>query len=133
MNEWEKLLRGYLSAGDSGDLDKIEYYLHQDVIVHDPGGLTTQGIEHEKETWRKARTAMAGLSHEVKEVIIAGNVLAARLELSGALVGQFAGITGDGQKFKIDQAVFMHIRDGKVGELWAIVDSENFRKQVGAI
>ncbi len=133
MSEWELLLRGYLAAGDRGDLDKLGDYLHEDVIIHDPGGLTTKGLDHEKETWQKARKAMTGLRHEVKEVVIARNVLAARIEISGALVGQFAGIAGEGQKFKIDQAIFMHIRDGNVEELWAIVDSENFRKQVGAI
>lgn len=133
MSEWELLLRGYLAAGDRGDLDKLGDYLHEDVIIHDPGGQTTKGLEHEKETWRKARESMPGLRHEVQEVIVAGNVIAARVQLSEALVGQFAGIAGEGQKFKIDQALFMHIRDGKVEELRAIVDSENFRKQVGAI
>ena len=132
MSELEKLLQGYLAAGDNGDLDELGNYLHEDVIVHDPGGLTTKGLDHEKETWRKASKAMPGLRHEIQEVVIAGNVIAARVELSGALVGQFAGIAGRGQKFKIDQAIFMHIRDGKGVELWAIVDSENFRKQVEA-
>lgn len=133
MSEWELLLRGYLAAGDRGDLDELGNYLHEDVIVHDPGGQTTKGLDHEKETWRKARKAMPGLRHEVQEVIISGTSLAARLELSGTLVGQFAGITGNGQKFKIDQAIFMHLRDGKGEELWAMVDSENFGKQVGAV
>jgi hypothetical protein len=31
---------------------------------------------------------------------------------------------GDGQRFEIDQAIFMHVRDGKADEIWAIVDSE---------
>ena len=132
MSEWELLLRGYLAAGDGGDLDELGNYLHDDVIVHDPDGLRTTGLDHEKETWRRARKAMPGLLHEVQEVVIDGSVLAARVELSGNLVGQFAGISGEGQKFKIDQAIFMHIRDGKGEEIWAIVDSENFRKQVGA-
>lgn len=130
MSEWELLLRGYLAAGDAGELDDLDKYLHDDVIVHDPGGQTTIGLDHEKETWRKARKAMPGLRHEVKEVVGEGSVLAARVELSGTLVGKFAGFTGHGQKFIIDQAIFMHVRDGKGEEIWAIVDTENFRKQI---
>ena len=132
VQSWESLLQGYLGAGDAGDLEKLGHYLHDDVIVHDPGDLTTTGLEHEKETWRRARKAMPGLRHEVQEVVSDGSVLVARVELSGTLEGQFAGFTGEGQKFKIDQAIFMHIRDGKGEEMWTIVDTENFRKQIGA-
>jgi predicted ester cyclase len=132
MSNRESILRGYLAAGDAGDLEKLGNYLHEDVLIHDPGGLTTRGLDYEKETWRRARKAMPGLVHEVQEVVGEGPVLATRVELSGTLVGEFAGISGEGKKFKIDQAVFMHIREGKCEELWAIVDTENFRKQVSA-
>ena len=132
MSEWESLMRGYLATGDAGELKDLDKYLHDDVIVHDPGGQTNIGLDYEKETWQKARTAMIGLRHEVKEVVGEGSVLAARVELSGTLVGKFAGFTGNGQQFTIDQAIFMHVRDGKGEEIWAIIDSDNFRKQVGA-
>ena len=132
MSEWVSFMRGYLAAGDAGDLDELGRYLHQDVIIHDPGGLPTTGLDQEKETWRRARKAMPGLRHEVQEVVYNGSVLATRVELSGTLVGKFAGISGKGQNFKIDQAIFMHIRDGKCEEIWTIVDSESFRQQVGA-
>lgn len=130
MSEWKLLLQGYLAAGDAGKLDELSNYLHEDVIVHDPGGQTTIGLNHEKETWRRARKAMPGLRHEIMEVVGEGAVLAARVELSGTLVSKFAGSSGNGQKFIIDQAIFMHVRKGKGEEIWAIVDSVNFRKQV---
>ena len=75
---------------------------------------------------------MHGLLHEVQEVVGDGSVLAARVELTGTLVGKLSGFKGRGQNFKIDQAIFMHILDGKGEEIWAIVDSENFRRQLGA-
>jgi predicted ester cyclase len=66
------------------------------------------------------------------EVIADGSSVAARVEISGTLIGEFAGISGDGQEFAVDQAIFMHISEGKADELWAIVDSDGFRTQVGA-
>ena len=132
MSDLELLLRGYFAAGDSGDLEALSHYLHNDVVVHDPSGLTAVGLDHEKETWRKARQAMPGLSHEVQEVVSEGATLAARIVVSGTLRGAFAGVSADGKGFKVDQAIFMHIQEGKAKEMWAIVDTGSFRQQVGA-
>jgi steroid delta-isomerase-like uncharacterized protein len=132
MSDLELLLRGYFAAGDSGDLGALSHYLHDDVVVHDPSGLTVVGLDHEKETWRTARQAMPGLNHEVQEIVSEGNALAARVVVSGTLRGTFAGVSADGKGFKVDQAIFMHIREGKGKELWAIVDTGSFRQQVGA-
>lgn len=41
------------------------------------------------------------------------------------------GLTSEGRAFKIDQAVFAHIRDGKIAELWEIVDTAVLREQLG--
>lgn len=59
--------------------------------------------------------------------------MAARVELSGSLQGQFAGITGEGQEFKVDQVIFMHLQDGKCKELWAIIDSESLGDRWGPL
>jgi predicted ester cyclase len=56
-----------------------------------------------------------------------------RLLVSGTLRGQFAGISADGQRFEIDQAIFMHVRAGKAEEIWAIVDFGSFLRQMGVI
>ena len=132
MSNAESLVRGYLAAGDACELNRVGEYLHEDVVVHDPGGSVTSGLAVEMETWRRARKAMFGLRHKGHEVIADGSTVAARVEISGTLVGEFAGISGNGQEFAIDQAIFMHISEGKANELWAIVDSEGFRTQLGA-
>lgn len=66
MSEWESLLRGYLAAGDAGELDDLNKYLHEDVIIHDPGSQTTHSLDQEKETWLKAREAMPRPRIEIK-------------------------------------------------------------------
>jgi predicted ester cyclase len=73
-----------MASGDGGNLNALGRYLHDDVVIHDPGGATAIGIDHEKETWRKARNAMPGLRHELQEVVCEGSTVAARVELSGS-------------------------------------------------
>lgn len=130
MNNAVLLIRGYLAAGDAGALDELSTYVHEHVVVHDPNGTITTGLQAEKETWAKARRALPGLRHDLKDVVSNGSTIAARIAISGTLQGQFAGITGTGQPFCIDQAIFMHIHDGKAAEIWAIVDTGQFKEQV---
>jgi predicted ester cyclase len=127
------LVTGYLAAGDAGELDVLGRYLHDDVVVHNPNGITTTGLEHEKETWWSARSAMPGLRHHIREVVNSGSVVAARITVSGMLRGTFAGVSADGRAFEIDQAIFMHIADGKVEEMWVIVDTGRFYREMGTL
>lgn len=132
MNELEALLRAYLAAGDAGDLDALDRYVHRDVIVHEPGGRTATGLEHERETWRSALAAMPGLRHEVQDVVCGESTLAARVVILGTLRGEFAGVQADERSFATDQAIFMRIRDGKAAEIWTVVDTGSFLRQVAS-
>lgn len=132
MTNSESLVRDYMASGDSGDLDRLGRYLHDDVILHDPNGQTGSGLDREKETWRTARAAMPDIRHDVKEVVSAGSVVAARITVSGTLRGAFAGVSAEGEAFEVDQAIFMHLSEGKVQEIWTIVDTAGFYRQVRA-
>jgi predicted ester cyclase len=136
----ESLLHKWFAAGDAGNLDALDQYLHTDLLVHSPRGLPTTALkqetttlEEEKEVWRAARAAMPDLRHAVQEVVSGGSSSAARVRVTGALVGDFAGLSGHGQRFEFDQAIFAHIRDGKVDEAWEIVDTATLLRQAGVI
>jgi predicted ester cyclase len=131
MTQNESLLHGWFAAGDRGDTEAFERYLHADVVVHAPMGLSTEGIEAEKAVWRAALAAIPDLKHEIKELVMDGSTIAARVEVSGTLQGEFAGISGTGQRFTIDQATFARIRDGKAAEIWEVADTGSLLRQVG--
>ena len=119
--ESKSLLERWLEAGDAGDVEAFHDFLHDDVIVHAPLGLSSTGIEEEKAVWRAAR-AIAGLRHDVQEVIVDGDSMAARVIVTGTLVEAFAGVPPSGEAFRLDQVVFAHIRAGKASELWEVAD-----------
>ena len=118
----KSLLERWLEAGDAGDVDAFHEFLHDDVVVHAPLGLSSRGIEAEKDVWRAAVAAIAGLRHDVQEVIVDGGSMAARAIVSGTLVEAFAGVPPSGEPFRIDQVVFAHVRDGKAAEVWEVAD-----------
>jgi steroid delta-isomerase-like uncharacterized protein len=118
----KSLLERWLAAGDAGDLDAFDEYLHPDVVVHAPLGLSSRGIDEERAVWRAALDAMPDLRHDVQEVLTEGSSMAARVVVTGTIVHTFAGVEPSEESFQLDQVVFAHIRDGKAEEVWEIAD-----------
>jgi len=132
MSASQSLLESLFAAGDAGDVDSFGLYLHEDVVVHAPAGLSTVGIESEMESWRKAKTAMPDLHHEFMEVLTTPSREAARTVVSGTMRGAYGGLAADGRRFSTDQAAFARVRAGKISELWEIVDVSAIRDQLAA-
>lgn len=65
---------------------------------------------------------MPDLRHEVQEVVAEGNVEMARVVVTGTRRHDFAGVTGNGRSFRMDQAVICHLDNGKITEAWEIAD-----------
>ena len=121
----------WLAAGDAGDFEAFDDLLDANVVVHAPLGLSTENIQEEKAVWKEALEAMSDLRHDVQEIAINGNVEMARVVVTGTMRAGFAGIEGTGRSFRIDQAVIVHLRRGKVVEAWEIADIAALRSQVG--
>lgn len=122
MVESKSLLERWLEAGDADDVEAFHEFLHDDVVVHAPLGLSSAGIEQEKDVWRAAVASIADLRHDVQEVIAEGDSMAARTIVTGTLVDSFGGVQPTGEPFRLDQVVFAHIRDGKALEVWEVAD-----------
>src|SRR4029079_16626219 len=118
----ETVVFRWLAAGDAGDVEAFDELLHPDAVVHAPAGLTATNRSDEKDVWRDALAAMPDLRHDVQEVVVDGDVEMARVVVTGTITAGFAGFEGTGRSFKIDQAMIIHLRDGKVAEAWEIAD-----------
>jgi steroid delta-isomerase-like uncharacterized protein len=129
----DSLLEKWFAAGDAGNLDAFEDFLHPDVIVHAPFGLSTNGIAAEQKVWRDGLDAMPDVRHEIAEVLISGSTIAARAVVTGTLQKAFGSLPASGKSFRIDQALFAYVRDGKIAEAWEIVDTASLMRQVGAL
>ena len=120
--EPDRLLEQWLAAADAGQIEAFDDFLHGDVVVYAPLGLSSKGLAEEKAVWRAALEAMPDLRHEVQEVVSQGSSTAARVVVTGTLVRTFAGVAATGRPFRLDQVVFAHVRDGKAEEVWEIAD-----------
>lgn len=132
MTTNEAIVREWLAAGDRGDVEAFDHYLHPDVVVHAPLGLSTMGVDAEKAVWVDARRAMPDIKHEVQETISEGNRVVARVVVTGTVTTDFAGIRASAKSFQIDQAVVAHIENGLIVEAWEIADTGSLLQQIRA-
>ena len=130
MSTRRSLLREMFLAGDSGQVERFDELLHHDVIVHAPFGLSTVGLGAEKASWQQALAVMHDLRHELLAVLVDDEMESARCVVTGTLRGTYGGISGSGRQFTVDQAVFARVRDGRIAELWEIVDTESLLRQM---
>ena len=132
MNHRASLLEQLFSSGDAGELDRFSAFLHEGVVVHAPFGLSTVGLDAERESWRRAKGAMPDLHHDFQAVIRDDSYEAARCVVTGTLVGEYGGLRAKRASFRVDQGLFARIQDGKIAELWEIVDTEALLTQLQA-
>jgi steroid delta-isomerase-like uncharacterized protein len=130
MQSNEDVLRAWLAAGDRGDVEEFDRYLHPDVVVHAPLGLSTSGVEAEKAVWADGKRAMPDIRHDVQETMGSESRAMARVVVTGTMSGEFAGISAVGRSFEIDQIVFAHFRDGLIVEAWEIADISSLLRQL---
>lgn len=123
-------IRRWLAAGDAGIMEDLDEILHPEVVVHAPGGLSTTSRDDEKAVWAQARAAIPDIRHDVREVIVDGDVEMARVVVTGTMRHSFGGVPGTGRRFRVDQAVIVHLRDGAIVEAWEIVDTAALTAQV---
>ena len=130
MQSNEDVLRAWLAAGDRGDVEEFDRYLHPDVVVHAPLGLSTSGVEAEKAVWADGKRAMPDIRHDVQETMGSESRAMARVVVTGTMSGEFGGISAVGRSFEIDQIVFAHFRDGLIVEAWEIADISSLLRQL---
>jgi predicted ester cyclase len=126
----ETIIHRWLVAGDAGDVDAFDDLLLPAAVIHAPRGLSTTSREAEKAVWREALAAMPDLRHDVQEVLVGPDTEMARVVVTGTLTAPFAGIDRSRRPFRMDQAVIVHLRDGKIEEAWEIADVAALERQM---
>jgi predicted ester cyclase len=116
------IIERWFDAGDDGELDRFDELLHRDVVVHAPLGLSTRGIEAERDVWRAACEALPGLRHEIEEVVTQGSSVVARAVVTGTFAKSVGGLPPTGRPFRIEQMVLVHVAYEKIVEAWEIAD-----------
>ncbi len=123
-----------VEAFNRGDEAYFDLYT-DDVEVHGlPGTGATVDKQGVIEFYRAFWAAFPDARVETVEMFSEGDLLAARLYVKGAHLGEILGVPPSGNEISVEQiSIFKLDGDGRCTERWVRLDEISFLQQIGAM
>ena len=116
-----------------GNLDRIADLCTEDVVDHEAPPEWPSGIEGVRQTMEMFRTAFPDLEAKVGESIQEGDMVAARVRMTGTHLGEFMGIPPSHNKIDIETIDMIRLEGDKCAEHWGVSDNLLLMQQIGAV
>ena len=124
--EFEAHYRRYISYLNNHRLDELDEFLHEE--------LTYNG---EPETRADYRARIAGdvaaipdLYFDVHLIVVGGDQIACRLFFNCTPQSEWLGLQPNGKSISFAEHVFYKFRDGKIYEVWSLLDVAAIAEQL---
>ncbi len=111
----------------------VDQYIAADVVEHNPSPGQGPGLEGVKQMFGEMYTAFPDLSATVDLMISEGDMVTARITMSGTHSGDFAGMPATGKKFSISGIDTLRIANGQIVERWGNFDEVGMMQQLGMV
>ena len=128
------LTRKYIDeVWNQGRLDLVDRLVAQDCVTHDPAapGGELIGPDGLKQLISMYRNAFPDTEFEIKDMILEGDKVGARITASGTHKGELMGIAPTGKRVSISGIVITQFRAGKQVESWSSYDQLGMLQQLG--
>lgn len=102
----------------------------EDVVLHIGSMSRTTKLEDLAEIVRSWRSSFDDFQFQIHEIVSEGDTVATRMTLEGRHTGPFRGLDPTGREIAVDHAFFFRFADGKVAEIWEILDQEQLNRQL---
>ena len=78
-------------------------------------------------------SAFSDIRHALQDMVAEGDRVAFRSRLEMTHTGEFRGVAGSGEQVTIVEMGFVRIANGKIAEMWGLLDTLGLMRQIGAI
>jgi steroid delta-isomerase-like uncharacterized protein len=124
-------------AANSGDPDAvtkaIDEIVADDLRFHAPLPMGATGIQALKQVYTLLLGAFPDLRVSVEDMIAEGDKLVIRNTVTGTHLGDFRGLPATGKAVRYAEMFVFRFADGRVAEIWGVVDALTQLRQLGAI
>ena len=131
----QELVEKELEIINSGDVDRFEEVYAHDFIHH---GFETKGLDEYKKVLNMAKSAFPDVTSKIEDMIIEKNKVVTRLTGKGTHKGIYHGLPNreygippTGKTFEADAIEIMRIENGKIKEMWTLLDHVSLLEQLG--
>jgi predicted ester cyclase len=96
-------------------------------------GSPPKDLEASKQRAREFLAAFSDLKHVEEDMVAEGDRVAFRSRLEGTHTGEFMGVAGSDKQISVVEMGIMRIENGKIAEMWGLLDTLGLLRQIGAI
>jgi predicted ester cyclase len=129
----KQVVQEFLRAEDAGDLAAMADLLDPSFVMHQlvpPPGRDVAVDEFREFLAEQARTA-ADLRHVIRLLVAEGEFVATFVSVTGTHLADWCGIPAAGEAFSTPEMHLIRIVDGRLVEMWALVDALGLMMQLG--
>ncbi|GIF47774.1 hypothetical protein Afe04nite_23130 [Asanoa ferruginea] len=123
------------NAVNSRDFDlnakTIDEVVDPDVIFHAPVPMGVGGQEAMKRVWTVLLRAFPDVHVSTEDVIVEGDKVVYRQTVTGTHQGEYRGIPATGRHVEYDEIFIVRFADGRIVEIWGVVDVLAQLRQLG--
>ena len=118
--------RAYIDCLNRQDWANLGQFVHHDV-VHNGRRL---GLDGYREMLERDYQEIPDLQFNIRLLTCEEAMIACRLDFHCTPKGRFLDVPVNGRKVTFSENVFYAFRDGKVGEVWSVVDKAAIEAQL---
>jgi steroid delta-isomerase-like uncharacterized protein len=123
-----------VNTGDAEVISKtIDEVVEPDVLFHAPVPTGATGAQALKHVWAVLLRAFPDLHVAVEDEIAEGDKVVARNTVTGTHQGEYMGLPPTGKSVTYNEIFILRFADGRIAEIWGVVDVLSQMKQLGMI
>ncbi|WP_326568944.1 ester cyclase [Amycolatopsis rhabdoformis] len=126
----ETVERFYADLFNGRDFDLIDELLTPDAVNHGPSDESAR--EAVLGAGEIVRTSFSDAVLHVDDILVDGDKAAVRWTMTGTHDGDFLGRPATGKAIRLRATVVFGLREGRIAELWPVLDFHGLLQQVAA-
>ncbi len=124
----ETIYRRYLRALNERRFEDLGEFLH-DELTYNGAALTS--ADYAAQRLDEVRR-IPDLHYAVDLLLVGGDHVACRIAFDCSPEGEFLGLPVDGRRISFVEHVFYRFRDGRIEDVWSLIDTDAIRRQLEA-
>ena len=131
LEENKEIVRRYQEAYNTADYDALDDLVDANVLTPNMISSAPRGLEGAKLVHQRTLIGMPDYQTTIEDLIAEGDMVVARVTMTGTHTGDFYGIPPTGRRVDLTGIFIVRIANGKIMEHWGEEDGVKVLRQLG--
>lgn len=130
MDELETVRAVFEEGWSQQNFEPIKSAFVEDFRFHVGGTTQAMSLDDLRETVRRWHIGFPDLRFDVESVVASGDRAAVHASLRGTHRGPWGGLEATGRSISVEHMFFFRFEDGRIAEVWELLDRSELRRQL---